>query len=164
MHANTKEQPALVEIRELPDYHVAYIRRFGEYGAEIGATFGKLLQWAKPKGLLENGTTMSVFWDNPDVTPPESCRTDACITVPGSTEAWGDVRMQTLPGGLCAIYHTEATNEELLQAWRWMFKQWLPNSGYAPANRPPFEIYYNDAALHPEHKWTVDICIPIESY
>jgi len=168
MHAKTNDSHQLEEhttplvvIREIPEYHVAYIRRYGEYGAEIGATFGKLLQWAEPRGLLGNGTTLSVFWDNPDITPAENCRTDACITVPGATEVSGDIRLQTLPGGRCAIYHTEATNEELLQAWQWMFKEWIPSSGYMPANRPPFELYYNDAALHPEHKWFVDICIPV---
>jgi AraC family transcriptional regulator len=153
-----------VIIKDLPDYHVAYIRRFGAYGAEVGASFGKLMQWAEPKGLMNTGSTLSVFWDNPDITAPESCRTDACLTVPGSTEAFGNIRLQTLLGGKCAIFHTEANNFELMQAWNDMFKKWIPNSGYIPANRPPFEIYYNDAALHPENKWILDICIPIEAY
>ena len=98
-----------VEIQEIPDQHVAYIRKLGPYGPDTaGQAFMELGQWAGPRGYFGGeGKVLGVYWDNPEVTPPEKCRTDACLTVPEGTEADGGINMQTLTGGRCAICHFE---------------------------------------------------------
>ncbi|MCP4748024.1 MAG: hypothetical protein GY874_18090, partial [Desulfobacteraceae bacterium] len=49
-------------------------------------------------------TITSVGWDNPEVTPPEKCRYDACITVPEQTKVDGEVGLQKIPSGSYAVY------------------------------------------------------------
>ena len=88
------------EVKEMPDFHVAYVRKMGPYGKEIcEAAFGELMQWAGPKGLLEASQMLGVYWDNPEVTPPEKCRVDACVVVPEGTETDGAVALQTICAG-----------------------------------------------------------------
>jgi AraC family transcriptional regulator len=38
----------------------------------------------------------------------------------------------------------------------------MPESGYQPDDRPPFELYLNDPKEHPEGKFVVDIYIPVK--
>ncbi len=46
-----REMKMMVEMKELPELHVAYIRHVGPYNM-IGKAFGRLLEWAGPRGLL----------------------------------------------------------------------------------------------------------------
>jgi uncharacterized protein YggE len=42
---------------------------------------------------------LGVYPDNPEITPPEKCRVDVCITVPEGAEPAGEVSLQTIIGG-----------------------------------------------------------------
>ncbi|MCP3943503.1 MAG: AraC family transcriptional regulator [Desulfobacteraceae bacterium] len=151
------------EIREMPEYHVAYVRKTGPYGKETcEQAFDELMQWAGPMGYLASGVMLGVYWDNPDVTPPEKCRVDACISVPYGTATKGPVDIQTIKGGLYAVCHFEIQDDGFQQAWEDAF-EWLVNGGYECDEIPCYELYHKSAADHPEGKWIFDICIPLKS-
>ena len=148
------------EVKEMPEYHVAYVRKMGLYGKETCAqAFGELTQWAGPRGHLSSGVMLGVYWDNPEVTAPENCRTDACITVPDETPPEGQVGIQKISGGPYAVCHFEITTTEFKQAWDDAFA-WFVESGLECVEKPCFELYHNNGQEHPEGKWIVDICIP----
>jgi AraC family transcriptional regulator len=151
-----------ITLKELPDYHVAYIRRLGPYGPEISETFERLAQWAGPRELLANGQMISAYWDNPEITPPEKCRADACVTVAKGTKVQGEIALQTLSGGKFAVYHVELANDEFEQAWKDLYHKWMPDSGFQPEDKPCMELYYNNPEDHPEKKWVTDICVPVK--
>lgn len=151
-----------ITLKELPDYHVAYIRRLGPYGPEISETFERLAQWAGPRELLANGQMISAYWDNPEITPPEKCRTDACVTVAKEIKVQGEIALQTLPGGKFAVYHVELADDEFEQAWKDLYHKWMPDSGFQPEDKPSMELYYNNPEDHPEKKWVTDICVPVK--
>jgi len=150
------------EVREMPDYHVAYARKMGPYGKETSeAAFGELTRWAGPRGHLESGTTLGVYWDNPEVTPPAKCRVDACVTVPAGTNADAPIGTQTISGGPHAVCHFEIATNSFHQAWDDAFT-WLVKKGYECDDRPCYELYHQCAEEHPEGKWVFDICIPLK--
>ncbi|MCO6477812.1 MAG: AraC family transcriptional regulator [Phaeodactylibacter sp.] len=158
---------AKVEVREFPEMHVAYVRHVGPYqGNEklFEELFGKVMKWAGPRGLLQFPKTMmlSVYHDNPDVTDDEKLRLTVGITVPEDTEVEGEVGKMALPAGKYAVARFELLSDEYQEAWDAVYGQWLPDSGYQPADSPCFELYHNDPKQHPEGKHIVDICIPVK--
>lgn len=150
------------EVKEMPAYHVAYVRKVGPYGKETcEQAFGELMQWAGPRGFLASGVMLGVYWDNPEVTPPEKCRTDACISVPAGTVTEGQIGLQTISGGPYAVCRFEVQADKFPQAWEESFA-WLVNSGHECADMPCYELYHNNGEEHPEGKWIFDICIPLK--
>ncbi|MBN2055280.1 AraC family transcriptional regulator [bacterium] len=162
MTMNQRRLGMNVEIKQLPDFHVAYVRKLGAYGKETcEQAFGELMQWAGSRGLAAKGTMLGVYWDNPEVTPPEKCRVDACLTVPPGTKTSGQVGVQTLGGGLYAICGFEIRGESFQGAWDEVF-QWLVASGRECEDKPCFEMYHASPDEHPEGKWKFDICVPLK--
>jgi AraC family transcriptional regulator len=61
------------EVREMPEYLVAYVRKMGRYGKETcEQAFTELMQWAGPEGHLATGALLAIYWDNPEVTAPKN--------------------------------------------------------------------------------------------
>jgi AraC family transcriptional regulator len=166
MKAPTELQ-ANVEVKDLPQMHVAYIRHIGPYEGDtelFGRLFGRLFQWAGPRDLLRfpETKTLSVYYDNPDITDPDKRRVDVCISVPEGTKVDGAVGKTTIEGGRYAVARFEIAVNQYGDAWNAVYGGWLPESGYQPADGPCFELYHNDPNEHPEHKHIFDICIPVK--
>ncbi len=159
---NERRNTMNAEVREMPEYNVAYVRKLGPYGKETcEQAFGELMQWAGPRGHLNSGQMLGVYWDNPDITPAEKCRVDACISVPLGTVPEGQIGIQTINGGPYAVCHFEIKSDSFQQSWEDAFA-WLVNSGYECHDKPCYELYHSNAADHPEGKWIFDICIPLK--
>ncbi len=154
-----------VTVKTFPDMTVAYVRHIGPYAGDealFTGLFEKLMKWAGPRGLLQEETkVMIVYHDNPELTDSNKLRTSVCITVPEGTETSGDIGKTTISKGTYACGHFELAADEYQQAWDAMCGVWLPDSGYQPDDRPPFELCLNDPGEHPEHKHIVDICLPV---
>lgn len=151
-----------VEVKELPELHVAYIRHIGPYH-EIPEAFKKLDRWAGPRGLINFPETkfLGVYHDNPEITEASKLRSSACITVPEDTPVEGEVGKMTIPGGLFAVAHVEINEDQYAEAWDKLMGEWFPESGYQPDDRMCYELYLNDPKQHPEGKHIVDICEPV---
>ncbi len=159
---NDRRTTMNAEVREMPEYNVAYVRKVGPYAKETcEPAFGELMQWAGPRNYMEPGKILAIYWDNPDVTPPEKCRFDACVIVPGGTDPEGQIYIQTISGGPYAVCHFEIKPDSFQQAWEEAFA-WLCDSGYECNDKPCYELYHNNAAEHPEDKCIFDICIPLK--
>jgi AraC family transcriptional regulator len=48
-----------------------------------------------------------------------------------------------------------------MDCYKYIYGEWLPQSGREPADRPCLEIYRNNPQKTPEHKLITDICIPL---
>jgi AraC family transcriptional regulator len=156
-----------VEVKEMPELHVAYVRHIGPYAGDselFGRLFGKLMMWAGPRGLLQdpNLKTLSVYYDNPDITEEENLRVDVCVTVPEDTPIDGEIGKMTVPGGKYAVAHFEIDVDQYSDAWNAVYGGWLPESGYQPADGPCYELCLNNPEEHPEKKHIVDIWVPVK--
>ena len=156
-----------VEVKQLAQKHVAYIRHVGPYAGKeevFEQAFNKLMMWAGPRNLLRFPETeiLSVYHDDPEITDESKLRTSCCITVPADTEVEGEVGKMELSGGAFAVAHLEITTDLYGQAWDMLMGQWMPESGYQPDDRLCYELYYNNPKEHPEGKQIVDICVPVK--
>lgn len=162
-----KELISSVEVKDVPEMHVAYIRHIGPYAGDeqlFGNLFNKLCTWAGPRGLLRFPETkfITIYHDNPDITDENKLRTDVCITALKDTKVDGEIGKSIIPAGKYAIAHFEITPDKYGDAWNAVYGGWLPESGYQPDDRPCFELYLNDPKQHPEGKHIVDIYAPVK--
>ncbi len=152
--------PMNAEIKIMPEFHVAYVRKLGPYGPDTcAAAFGELMAWAAPRGHLA-GPMLGLYWDSPEITAPDKLRTDACVVVPEGTSTEGAVALQTVPGGKHAVCHFECPASGFPAAWNEAFA-WLVANGLECADRAIYEFYHNNGDEHPEKAWIFDICIPL---
>ena len=149
------------EVKEMPELHVAYVRKMGPYGKETcEAAFGELMRWAGPRGFAESGQTLTVYWDNPEVTAPEQCRVDACVTVPEGIAVDAPVALQVMAGGRYAVCRIETKADHFDAAWQAAFA-WVVDHGHECAERPCYELYHQVGAKSPDGLWIFDICVPL---
>jgi AraC family transcriptional regulator len=155
-----------VSVTTLPDFHVAYMRSVGPYGpSQIPALWGKLFGWAQARGLVTPETaSLGISYDDPNVTPPEKCRYDACIVVPPDLSPDPEIAMKDVPGGRCAVSKYVGTAGEIGKAWNQMLSIWLPSSGYEMDSRACFELYRGEHYLDQAKSiLECDICVPVKA-
>ena len=148
------------EIKKVPRLDLATISHKGKMEA-IGSVYNKLVKWATPKGLINEQTRMvTIYHDSPKITDPNNLRMSACIVLNDPIELDEEVNLRILSPTKCIVSRLEITPFEFQQAWESSFAFMIEN-GYKKSEIDPFEIYYNNAAEHPENKFIVDLCIPI---
>ncbi|MBL4643795.1 MAG: AraC family transcriptional regulator [Flavobacteriaceae bacterium] len=152
---------AKVTVQNVKEIQMAYISHKGEMG-NIEAVFNRLIQWATPKGLMnqENLRLLTIYHDSPKITNPDAIRMSAAIVLNSKISVDGEVSLKTIQPEKCIVSRFEIATNEFQQAWESSFV-WMSENGYKKSDQDPFEIYYNNYLEHPEHKFIVDICIPI---
>ena len=155
-----------ISVEEQPEMTVAYIRHVGPYKGDtalFGRLIGALCTWAGPRGLLnQDAKLLALYHDDPEVTDAGKQRLSICLSVPPDTEVNGEIGRMIVAGGTYAVGRFELDANQYEEAWGIMYGRWLPQSGYQPADGPPYEWYRNDPKQHPEGKCIVDICIPVK--
>ena len=149
-------------VKEMPEMQVIYCRHTGAYD-QIKQAYGKLMQFAGPRGLLNSPDTktLTVYHDDPSITEIEKVRQSACLVITQDVKTEGEIGKMTIPGGKFAVGHFEISVNEFEQAWNTMCV-WFTESGYEPGEGNPYELYYSDCDQNPEHKFILDICIPVK--
>lgn len=164
-----KEKPQVkgtIEVKELPEMQVAYVRHIGPYAGNeklFQGLFGKLMGWAGPRGLLRPDTKyLTIYYDDPSMTDESKLRVDVCISVPKEAAAEGEIGCMTIPGGKNAVARFEILADQFGDTWNAVYGGWMPQSGYQPDDRPCYEVYLNDPKEHPEGKHIVEIHAPVK--
>jgi AraC family transcriptional regulator len=131
-----------VTITRMPRFHVAYVVNLQGYRVDkILAAWKQLRQWASARDLITlNIVELGVSLDDPEITPADKCRYYVCITVPETISGDQFVGIMDIPGGKYAVYRFEGTQPELQATYRALYAEWLPDSGYQPADSPCYEI------------------------
>jgi AraC family transcriptional regulator len=143
---------------------VVYVQSIGKYGDKgTGESWNKIVTFAKSKRLFGMRTEfIGISHDDPDVTTPEKCRYDACITVTKNVEPDGEVGVKTIEGGKYAIFRLKGPYEKLSDAYRYIYMEWLPRSNVKTRNIPCFEKYLNNPGNAKPAKLLTEIYVPIE--
>lgn len=162
LRANTESMA--VTIQTLPAYRTAYVRTRGPYRVDdIQAAFSRLVQWARPRGLMDQQPrVMGVFWNSTRITPQEKMIFDACIAVPKTIQADAWVNIQIIKGGIFAVHRAHLENDGHEAAWMRLMLNWLVSSDYQPDDRPAYEIYHSSPDTDPAGRAWVDLCLPIK--
>jgi AraC family transcriptional regulator len=74
----------------------------------------------------------------------------------------GSLAWRQLPAGRHAVFTHIGPYTELHRAWSAAYGQWLPATGYALRDTPPFEHYVNDPRQLPPQQWRTDIHLPLQ--
>jgi AraC family transcriptional regulator len=156
---------ATVTVEELPSVHVAYVRHTGRYqglGEVFTDLFTRLMSWAQPRRLVDaESWLLALYHDNPSITEDTKLRVSACLTVPPGTATSGDVGQMDVAGGTFAVGHFELGEQDYPEAWYALAGGWLPDSGYEPDNRHPYERYFIGGEAADPTRQPVDICLPV---
>ncbi|RIW38352.1 AraC family transcriptional regulator [Bacillus salacetis] len=154
-----------IELKELPQYNVAFIRQTGSYFGPQ-EHWGELINWAVSNGLYPpEQSFIGISLDNPDLVNSENCRHDACVTIPEgfNMEEHKEMKFKKVDGGKYAAFAYYDTPESMNSAYQFMFSQWLPNSEYeADYGRQNLEFNLNNPSEDPEGKCRVDLYIPVK--
>ena len=125
-----EEEAMSIQVRELPLYHVAYMRYVGPYGPHgIPELWVKFQKWMEARGLAsDTAIKLGIGYDDPHITAAEKCRYDACVVVPEDfpSDKWANV--VDLPGGKVAVSQFMGGAHEISEAWNQVFSAWLPES------------------------------------
>lgn len=153
-----------VEIKELPQMTVAYVRNIGPYNGNkelYRKHRDKLFLWAGARGLLESKDFkyLVLYHDNPKVALSANLRMSLCITVPPAANVDGGIGKMVIEAAKYVVCRFELTEHDFETAWNWVYGQWLPNSGYQPDDKPYFETYPEEPK---DGKYIVDFCIPVK--
>jgi AraC family transcriptional regulator len=151
-----------VTFKTMEPTRVAFVRHVGPYAACHDA-WDKLCPYMGKEGLLGPDTCfVGICHDDPDVTPPDKIRYDACVTVDAGFKPEGEIGVQTIAGGEYAVTTHIGPYGKLGETYAKIMGQWLPRSGRELRSVPCFEIYLNDPnGTGPEDLLT-DIHVPLE--
>ncbi len=157
-----KDSDMKIETRRVEPMRVAFIRHTGPYD-QVGAAWERLCSWAGPKGLFGPDTRMlGASFDDPEVTPPDKLRYDACLTVDDSVEPEGEVGVHTLPGGEYAVTIHEGPYDKLGETYARMFGEWFASQGREPGPAPCLEFYLNDPESTEPDDLLTEVCIAVQ--
>ena len=150
------------EIKQMPERIIIYCRHQGALD-QMQEAFANLMKWALPRGFISQPDMrlLSVYHDDPRVTPVDKLTADAAMFVSEEVKPEGMIGCYRLSGGLYAVGRFELSMSEFPSAWNAMFDL-LEENGCKCGYGYHYEIYQNNHDEHPEKKFIVDICIPVE--
>jgi AraC family transcriptional regulator len=133
-----------IDIVTLEPQRVAFVRHVGPYD-QCGAAWSKLCSNLGRLGLMGGKMTfIGLSHDDPDVTPADKIRYDACAVVGDGFEPVGEVGVQVIEGGRYAVTVHRGPYDTLNETYAALCGEWLPNSGHDVRDCPSFEVYLND--------------------
>ena len=150
-----------VALRKLPARRVAYIRVHRPYESDhVPRAVARLRGWAEARGLAD-GEWLGYQWDDPEIVPLDKCRYDVGLEVPSTTRGEGEVSMTGFPAFQVAEVEIAGNVDLELRGLDWLFRTWLPGSGYAPAHQPMFEAWNGRPFAHGMEHFELRIQLPV---
>jgi DNA gyrase inhibitor GyrI len=148
-----------IEIENIPDSRIAYIRQTGPYGQTNVKIMEELKSWARNNGLLnEEAIILGIAHDNPELTDPDNCRYDTCLVIDENYRINdGYVKEGRISGGKYAVFLISHTSDAVQKAWLEIFSELSRQDYQMDGTRPILERY--KARLVKEHY--CEICVPV---
>lgn len=149
-----------VTLRDLPARTVAYIRVLDPYREGVAkAACERLLEWAIARGLAD-GQWLGYMWEEPEIVELARCRYDVALVVDAFEPAGEVGRFQFPPMRVAeVVIRGDITLES--RAIDWLYKSWLPRSGYVPADQPAFEAWIGRPFAHGDTYFELACQLPV---
>ncbi|MDA3850377.1 MAG: AraC family transcriptional regulator [Spirochaetaceae bacterium] len=160
-----EDQERRVEVKMLESMNLAYIRYTGPYKGDaqlFHRLWTELCTLAGAQGLIEpESKYLALYHDNPELTKDDKLRVTLAVSTHGDFTGSQSLGSMELPGGKYAFAHFMLNSREYQQAWDWVYREWLPQSGYFPHDRPAFELFPEDEGKSTDGRYPVIICVPL---
>ena len=154
--------PISITIEKLPERKAIFVRHVGPYD-QVGSAWAKLFKYAGIRFMIgRNPDMFALVHDDPEVTPPDKIRYDACLVTTRNVKPKGDIGVTTLPAGEYASTIHLGPYNTLNDSYAALCGQWLPTSGRELAPKPSIERYLNNPNKTPPEKLETRIYMPLE--
>lgn len=154
-----------VKLRHLPARRVAYIRVLDSFRPDVVArAIERLIAWAEARGLA-GGQWLGYMWDDPEIVAHADCRYDVGLDVGFEVEQVlpeGEVSRFEFPPMQVAQVEVRGPIDLELRALDWLFRTWLPTSGYVPTDQPCFEAWIGRPFEHGNEHFELLVQVPVE--
>ncbi|MEZ5040121.1 MAG: GyrI-like domain-containing protein [Saprospiraceae bacterium] len=153
-----------VTVREEVAVPIAFIRAiFGADGSGLLDSYHTLMAWAETVGINpKTARRFGMSIDDPEVTPSQKYRYDFAISREQLYEELGKMEQGVIPGGLYASLHCEGDIHKVAQAWDYLYKVWLPQSGYVPRHFPAIEEFLKGPEKIGWDRFDLKCLVPVE--
>lgn len=154
-----------VEIRQLPERRIAYIRVVDAFREGVVLNvFADMVEWAKKMNLFHSETIFGMSKDDPDVTPKEKYRYEVCITLPKKLdiEADGFIETTTLPKCKYAVTAVSGNIDLVVAATNYLFDNWLINSLYECEPQHALEVFLDKENICNWNHFDLELFIPVK--
>lgn len=161
-HTNLQSFDALIPSIVKREAIEAYYIRHRGYNDAIAQTWQKIQTWIYTN-QLEAYEQISLFHDNPSITPLEECHYVACV-VNKSKHKIIDSRLAkfTIAGGVYAKFELQGVMGDLLRFIQWLYHEWLPKNEYETTTKPPYAVYRKNKYLSKDGEFDLDFYISIK--
>lgn len=148
-----------VKIEVMPTEDIVYMRRTGAYGPENAALMERFKAWVSKNDLFDDESViLGVALDNPETTPPQSCRYDTCLLVKSGFECESEgVLKRELSGGKYAVLKLQHTAAAVATVWSDGIPKLLKEGYSLDAKRPIIERYQKRLV----DQGFCEFCVPI---
>ncbi|MEO6238655.1 MAG: AraC family transcriptional regulator [Vicinamibacterales bacterium] len=148
------------QLRDLPARTVAYIRVLDPYREGVAqAACERLLAWAIERGLAD-GQWLGYMWEEPEIVALEDCRYDVALVVDEVVPAGEIGRFEFPPMRVAEVVLSGGIDLEV-RAIDWLYKTWLPRSGFVPDDQPAFEAWIGRPFAHGNEHFTIACQLPV---
>jgi AraC family transcriptional regulator len=149
------------KLRDLPARTVAYIRVLEPFREGVAqAACERLLAWAIKRGLAD-GQWLGYMWDEPEIVALADCRYDVALVV-DDVEPEGEFGRFDFPPMRVAEVVLSGDLALEARAIDWLYRTWLPHSGYVPDNQPAFEAWIGRPFAHGNEHFEIACQLPIK--
>ena len=144
-----------------PARTVAYIRVLDPYREGVAqAACERLLAWAIERGLAD-GQWLGYMWEEPEIVALKDCRYDVALVV-DDVEPAGEIGRFEFPPMRVAEVVLSGGIELEARAIDWLYKTWLPRSGFIPDDQPAFEAWIGRPFAHGNEHFTIACQLPVK--
>lgn len=160
---NAESRNAQVKIVDFPTTPVAVLAHRGD-PARIGDTIRQFIAWRKRTGLPPKiSATFNLLHTDPDTTAPGDYRLDLCAATDRDIAPNAEgVVAGVIPAGRCAVLRQVGGADDLRHTVRFLYAEWLPQSGEEPRDFPPFAQRVSFFPDVPEHAAITDLFLPLK--
>ena len=120
--------------------NLAYIEHRGPYDRVPWEDYVKRLYgWAKEQKVMPGFYPMAIYYDDPEKTPPEQCRSDIGITFKGKVKRHRGIKTRKMPPMTVATISHKGPGSEFKNTYA-RLSEWIKKKGYRISGCP-IEIY-----------------------
>jgi AraC family transcriptional regulator len=151
-----------VQVRHFPETRVAVLPHRGD-PALLGESLRRFIDWRRENQLPPaRSATFNVLYDDPEDTPAERFRLDLCAATDKEVSSnLHGVVSRTLPPGRCAVLRHVGPDDTLGLSLRFLYGEWLPQSGETPRDFPLFLQRCSFLPDVPESELASDVFLPL---
>ena len=148
-----------VEIVEIAPMRLHSVLHRGPV-SQIPQAWRRLEAWLSPRGLRDQvQLAVGLCEQAPNQAGDIVYR--AGVVLRNAVAASDDTEIVEAPGGRYACYRHVGPYSEIAEAFRKLYGEWLPASGYQPDDRPALDICRNDPRVTPEKELVTDLLLPV---